>query len=59
MQISILSQYIPACQSYVGMQIEELQELYSADSHHENNDEVAYSLIRVDLILEMLHITSS
>jgi hypothetical protein len=43
----------------VGMQIEELEELYSPDSHYENNDEVAYSLIRVDLILEMIHITSS
>jgi hypothetical protein len=48
-----------SCQSCVGMQIEELKELYSADSHYENNDKVAYSLIRVDLILEMLHITSS
>ncbi len=41
------------------LQIEELKELYSADSRYENNDKVAYSLIRVDLILEMLHITSS
>jgi hypothetical protein len=43
----------------MGMQIEELKELYSADSHYENNAKVAYSLIRVDVILEMLHITSS
>jgi len=43
----------------VGLQMEELEELYSADNYYENNDKVAYSLIRVDLILEMLHITSS
>ncbi len=43
----------------VGLQIEELEELYSADSYYENNDKVAYSLIRVDIILELLHITSS
>jgi hypothetical protein len=39
--------------------MEELEEFYSADNYYENNDKVAYSLIRVDLILEMLHITSS
>jgi hypothetical protein len=43
----------------VRLQIEELEKLYSADSYYENNEKVAYSLIRVDLILEMLHITSS
>jgi hypothetical protein len=37
----------------VGLQIEELEELYSADIHYENNDKVAYSMIRVDVILEM------
>jgi hypothetical protein len=33
-----------------GNAIEELEELYSADSHYENNDKVAYSMIRVDLM---------
>jgi hypothetical protein len=43
----------------LGLQIEELEELYRAHRHYENNDKVAYSLIRVYVILEMLHITSS